>query len=179
MVNKEARCVVGLLTATALGVAAAQTPNLVAPNVVPIDDLLVTSGQPQILALSSLSRLGFQTVISLSPSDAPDAVSDEPAMLQAQGIEFVRLPVAFDVPTEHDFEALSEALRQRAGRRVLVHCQANMRASTLVFLHRTIARRDEPARAWEAVTSVWTPRGEWRQLIATLLRRYGIDFDPY
>lgn len=177
--NTRRRCVVGLLASAALGRAAAQAPELVAPNVVPIDDRLVTSGQPQATALASLSRLGFQAVISLAPADAPDAVADEPALLQAQGIDFVHLPVAFDVPSERDFEALSAALRQHAGRRVLVHCQVNMRASTLVFLHRAIVRREDPAGAWEAVTRVWLPRGPWQALIVSTLRRHGVAFDPY
>lgn len=177
--NSRRRRVIVLLAAGAPGLATAQAPELAAPNVVPIDDRLVTSGQPQAPALASLARLGFESVISLSPADAPDAVADEPALLRAQGIEFVRLPVALDVPTERDFEALSDALRQRAAKRVLVHCQANMRASTLVFLHRAIVRHDDPPSAWEAVIRVWTPRGAWRQLVVTLLRRHGVDFDPY
>ena len=50
-------------------------------------------------------------------------------------------------------------------RKVLVHCQINMRASSLVFLHRTIALKEDPRVAYEAVTAVWSPRGPWRALI--------------
>ena len=49
----------------------------------------------------------------------------------------------------------------------------------MVFLHRVIARHEDPALAWEAVTRVWSPRGPWRQLVLTMLRHQGIAFDPY
>jgi hypothetical protein len=62
---------------------------------------------------------------------------------------------------------------------VLVHCQVNMRASSLVFLHRVIRGQEDPALAYEAVARVWSPSGPWRQLITSQLARYKIDFVPY
>lgn len=162
-----------------LGAARAQSQKLAAPNAVEIDPLLVTAGQPSTAALRGLGGLGFQAVVYLAPWSAHDAIPEEPALLREQGIDFVQWPIDFDRPAENDFRQVSQALQRFAGRRALVHCQINLRASTMVFLHRAIVRREPPAAAYDAVLRVWTPRGPWMTLARDLLRRHGIDFEPF
>jgi hypothetical protein len=48
----------------------------------------------------------------------------------------------------------------------------------MVFLHRAITLREEPGRAYEAVTAVWSPEGSWRALIQDQLRTHAIRFEP-
>lgn len=150
-----------------------------APNVVPISEGLITSGQPTAEGLANLGKLGFQAVVYLAPSSVSDAVKEEPDLLRAQGIEFVHIPIPFGAPTEAHFEALSSALTQLQGRKVLVHCQVNMRASTLVFLHRVIHNKEDPTLAWEAVTRVWSPEGAWKQLVVAQLSKHRVAFQPF
>lgn len=152
---------------------------LVAPNVVPISSLLVTSGQPAAAALAGLGQQRFQAVVYLAPSSVPDAVRNEPEILAAQGIEFVHIPIPFSSPEEGHFLAVSEALARLQARKVLVHCQVNMRASSMVFLHRVIRGQEDPAIAYEAVAKVWSPSGPWRKLLTSLLAQHGIRFEPY
>lgn len=64
-------------------------------------------------------------------------------------------------------------------KKVLVHCQVNMRASSMVFLYRVLRLKEPPERAYEAVEQVWSPRGAWRRLIVEQLREHGIAFEPY
>jgi protein tyrosine phosphatase (PTP) superfamily phosphohydrolase (DUF442 family) len=152
---------------------------IAAPNVVPISPMLLTSGQPTEPALRALGRQGFQAVIYLAPSSVPDAIRHEPSLLAEQGIEFVHIPIPFGAPSEAHFEAVSAALNRLQGRKLLVHCQVNMRASTMVFLHRVIRNREDPAVAWEAVIRVWLPEGAWKKLVTNLLAGHGIGFDPF
>lgn len=152
---------------------------LAAPNVVPINERLVTSGQPTAEGLANLGKLGFQAVIYLAPSSVSDAVKEEPDLLRAQGIEFVHIPIPFGAPTEAHYEELSSALMRLQGRKVLVHCQVNMRASTLVFLHRVIRNKEDPALAWEAVIRVWSPGGAWKRLVIAQLSKHRVAFQPF
>jgi protein tyrosine phosphatase (PTP) superfamily phosphohydrolase (DUF442 family) len=152
---------------------------LKAPNVVQIGPSLVTSGQPGREALSTLSALGFQAVIYLAPSAVSDAVKDEPELISKQGIEFVYIPIPFAKPEEHHFREVSAALTRLGGKKVLVHCQVNMRASSMVFLHRVITEKQDPAKAYDAVAAVWSPEGAWRSLLLTQLRKNSIAFEPY
>lgn len=161
------------------GTVAAHGQALDAPNVVPIDPTLVTSGQPSRSALASLGQQGFQAVIYLAPSSVTDAVADEPEILRQQGIEFVHIPIPFDRPQERHVRAVSDALQRLKGRKVLVHCQVNLRASSMVFLYRTLTAGQDASKAYESVSAVWSPQGPWRSLIRDQLHRHGIDFDPY
>ena len=150
-----------------------------APNVVVIAPELVTSGQPTVQALSGLSRQGFEAVIYLAPSTVSDAIKNEPELITRQGVEFIHIPIPFNAPNEAHFEELSAALQRLQGRKVLVHCQVNMRASTMVFLHRVIKEKVNPAVAWEAVTRVWLPEGPWKRLVLAQLGKHGIKFEPF
>src|SRR5450631_3652082 len=143
------------LALMATAVAFAQAPRLAAPNVVEISPQLVTSAQPTV----------------------SDAVRDEQLIVTRQGLTFINIPIAFDNPTEADFDNFSSLLNGLAGRKVLVHCQVNLRASSMVFLYRTIVRKEEPRVAYQAVTGVWSPDGPWRRLIEAQLRKHKIAFE--
>lgn len=150
-----------------------------APNYIAVTPRLATSGQPSERALRMLAAQGFQAVVYLAPSDVPSAIRDEPALLSRQGIAFVHIPIPFGAPDHAHVQALFDALDRLQDRKTLVHCEINMRASTMVFLYRAIRLRVEPAAAYEPVARVWSPRGPWRRLVAEELARNKIPFEPY
>jgi len=155
----------------------AQNAPLAAPNVVEISPHLVTSGQPSAEALAGLKAQGFDAVIYLAPPTVQDAVRDEALIVGRQGLVFVNIPIRFDQPTEADYESFAAVLAALGKRKVLVHCQVNMRASSLVFLYRTIVLKEPPRVAYESVSRVWTPEGPWRRLIEAQLRKHGVAFE--
>lgn len=107
------------------------------------------------------------------------AVAQERELVERQGLAYVNIPIEFSRPTEAEFENFSRTLAGFAGKKVLVHCQINLRASTLVFLHRVVVDQVPAAQAYEAVAQIWTPQGPWRELVHTVLRRRGIVFELY
>jgi len=169
----------GAALALAPALLQAQPPKLDAPNVVPITDKLVTSGQPTREALLGLAAMGFQADIYLAPFTVSNAVKDEAEIVQRQGLEFVHVPIPFGTPTEADYLAVAAALKRLAGKKVLIHCEVNFRASSMAFLYRTLVLKEPPAAAYEAVSRVWSPRGPWRDLVVSQLRKNGVDFEPY
>lgn len=172
------RAILGWLGCLAFSAAFGQVASL-APNVVEISPQLVTSGQPSADALAKLKALGFEAVIYLAPPTVQDAVRDEPLIVARQGLTFVNIPIRFDQPTEADFETFAGVMRALKDRKVLVHCQINLRASAMVFLYRAIALKEDPRVAYEAVTKVWQPHDAWRRLIEEQLRKHKIAFDPF
>lgn len=158
---------------------AAAAPSLQAPNVVPISPLLVTSGQPSADALAHLAEQGFGAVIYLAPLTVSDAVPGEADIVRRQGLEFVNIPIEFGSPGDADFRAFETAMARFKGRKVLVHCQINMRASSMTFLYRVIDGGEPAEQAYEAVLKVWTPRGVWKDLLTSELRQAHINFEPY
>ncbi len=156
-----------------------QGQRLAAPNVVVISPRLVTSGQPTAAGLAELKAMGFEAVIYLAPPTVSDAVRDEELIVTRQGMTFINIPINFEHPTEADFETFSAQLQELGTRKVLVHCQVNLRASSMVFLYRVITLKEDPRIAYEAVAGVWAPNGPWRRLIESQLRRHKVAFELY
>jgi protein tyrosine phosphatase (PTP) superfamily phosphohydrolase (DUF442 family) len=165
--------------ATAAEPAAPPSPvaGIVAPNVRVISPLLVTAGQPDRATLQRLKGEGYAAVISLAPSNTADAVPDQAEILAAQGIEFVHIPIPWQAPEAKHLDAMAAAMQRLKGKKVLVHCQMNMRASALTFLYRTIHEKEDPATAWRDVKPLWTPTDQWAEFINGQLRAHRIAFD--
>lgn len=172
--------VLALLTGLlACGTVSATGVVIEAPNVVAISPRLVTSGQPSAEALAGLAAQGFGAVIYLAPPTVPDAVAGEAEIVRRQGLEFINIPIGFSKPAEADFQSFVAAMGRLRDRKVLVHCQVNMRASSMTFLYRAIVLREKPELAYESVARVWSPEGPWKSLMVSQLRKAGIQFEPY
>jgi protein tyrosine phosphatase (PTP) superfamily phosphohydrolase (DUF442 family) len=150
-----------------------------APNVVVISPRVVTSGQPTAESLAHLAEQGFKADIYLAPPTVHDAIPNERDIVVRQGLEFINIPIPFGEPTEADFHQFVEAMNRFHDRKVLVHCQVNMRASSMTFLYRVIEGHESPEKAYESVARVWSPEGPWKRLIIAELRKAGIAFEPY
>ena len=169
-----------LLQAPLLATSAqAQDQKIDAPNVVVISPQLVTSGQPTAAALAKLKEQGFDAVIYLAPTSVSDAVADEKAIVEKQGLRWVNIPINFQHPSASDFQQFVETVKSMAGKKILVHCQVNMRASSMVFLYRSIVNKEAPEKAYESVIKVWSPGGIWKELITAQLAQHQIRFQPY
>lgn len=150
-----------------------------APNVVPITAQLTSSGQPTAKALESLSAQGYEAVIYLAPPHVSDAVREENIIVGRQNMVFVNIPIVFNKPAVSDYETFAAILQGLGNKKVLVHCQVNMRASTMVFLYRVVVGKEDPVLAYEAVSKVWAPSGPWKQLMLDVLQKHKISFEPY
>ncbi len=150
-----------------------------APNMVVISPQLVTSGQPNSDQLGNLAAQGFEAVIYLAPPWVSDAIIDEAQIIGRQGMVNVNIPIKFDNPTEKDFETFAAVLQALGKRKVLVHCQVNMRASSMVFLYRSIILKEDPHTAWDSVTKIWVPEGPWKKLIQQQLQKHSIKFELF
>lgn len=162
-----------------LAATACSAGGLDAPNELAIDAQWVTAGQPSRAGLRRLKDLGFAQVLYLAPFSVSDAIADEAQLVRAQGLRFDHVPIPWASPALEHVDAVFARLNDWPVRaKGLVHCQVNMRASVMVFLHRVLVRGHDPEQAWSAVTKIWTPEGRWRKLIDDALQRGGIRFDP-
>ena len=153
--------------------------NLDAPNVVPITAHLTSSGQPTAKTLEGLAAQGYEAVIYLAPPYVSDAVREENIIVGRQNMLFVNIPIVFNKPAVSDYETFAAILQGLGNKKVLVHCQVNMRASTMVFLYRVVVGKEDPSLAYEAVSKVWTPGGPWKQLMLDVLQKHKVNFEPY
>jgi protein tyrosine phosphatase (PTP) superfamily phosphohydrolase (DUF442 family) len=175
--NALATALAALCLALASVAAHAQAWADAPPNLVQATPQIFTSGQPGPKSLESLKSQGFEAVIYLAPPTVSDAVKDEAKIVGSQGITWVNIPIAFNNPTGRDFETFAAVMKALAPRKVLVHCQVNMRASTMTFLYRALVLHEKPDVAWKDVTKIWVPEGPWKRLVEDEFRKHGIAFD--
>jgi protein tyrosine phosphatase (PTP) superfamily phosphohydrolase (DUF442 family) len=163
------------MAATAFGQAAAA--GAIAINYVAATERLHTAGQPDAATLATLAEQGFELVVNLAPPNNQGAVADEGKLVAEDGPTYVNIPVNWQVPTYEDFELFSAVMNGARDRKVLVHCQLNMRASAFTFLYRVIHEQVPPEQAMEALRAVWIPRDQWATFTADVLKRNNIAFE--
>jgi hypothetical protein len=116
--------------------------------------------------------------VYLAPPTVGDALADEHQIVGKQGLVFVNIPIAWERPTAADFDAFTRVMKALDNRKVWVHCQMNLRASSMVFLHRVITLKEPPEKAWESVQRAWVPNSTWKRYILAILNAHGVAYEP-
>lgn len=145
-------------------------------NYVAATERLHTSDQPTAETLAGLAEQGFGLVVNLAPPSNPGAVPNEGKLVAEHGPTYVNIPVDWQHPTYEDFALFSAVMDGARDRKVLVHCQLNMRASAFTFLYRVIHEGTPPEAALEAMRTVWLPRDQWAEFTAMVLEKHSVDF---
>ncbi|MFC4291420.1 protein tyrosine phosphatase family protein [Sphingorhabdus arenilitoris] len=136
-----------------------------------IDSRLTISGQPSEEQLALLRDDGVEVIVNLGLHSHEKALPDEPASCARLGLEYIHIPVAFDAPTEKDYQDFCEVMDMHQNKRLHVHCIVNARVTA--FFRRYAAETglidmDEAAALLE---SVWRPGGVWADFLGNDERR--------
>lgn len=133
-----------------------------------VDEMLSSAGQIGYDQIPLLAELGYEVVVNLAIAD--ERRNGEEGFLVAQnGLTYVHIPVEWESPQLGDVEMFFDVMEANEGRKVFVHCFANMRASAFVFMYRTLVEGVSEAEALSTMNEVWDP-GELDQW-AGLIRR--------
>jgi protein tyrosine phosphatase (PTP) superfamily phosphohydrolase (DUF442 family) len=158
-----------LLAAVAASAGAADRPE----NFVQWRDGLASSAQPGAEWLATVGDRKYEVVVNLAPPQSHGSLANEGGIVGAKGVKYVNIPVDFGRPTAEDFRFFSEVMKASAGRNVFVHCQANFRGSSFVFLYRVIHEDAPVQEAWARLQSAWVPDRVWRRFIEETLKSHG------
>lgn len=135
-------------------------------NYLEISDSISTSGQPTERQFALVKAAGFGDIINLAPHDAENALDDEAGTLVGLGLGYTHIPVDFRNPTQVDFEAFCDQMKSMEGRKVWVHCAANMRVSAFIYRYRCEVLGEEPGSVGEDLARIWEPFGVWKDFVA-------------
>lgn len=133
-------------------------------------DRVSTSGIVPAGALAQLSDEGVTAVINLLPSDSEHAVENEAALVTAQGLTYIHLPVDWNEPTAADFNQFSDAMAELSGKRIHVHCAANFRVSGFYAVWAEQQGLWNRSQANDFIADVWDPteHPQWAELLTNL-----------
>ncbi len=139
----------------------------------PVDDSLITSGQPTVEQLATIAAAGFTTLINLGLHDDPRySLPDEAGSARSVGLHYVHIPAPFEAPTEAALLAFFNTLDEHTGEKIWVHCASNLRVAVFLALHRMIRLGWSRERAFEQLNSHWVPDGTWSAFIEAMLAKY-------
>lgn len=100
-----------------------------------VDDRVLTGGQPTEEQFQAAAQAGVRTVINLAPAGGRNAPADEAGLVGSLGMRYLHIPVQWDNPTEGDFAAFEQAMRDLGDAKTLIHCAANFRVTAFYSLY--------------------------------------------
>jgi protein tyrosine phosphatase (PTP) superfamily phosphohydrolase (DUF442 family) len=133
-----------------------------------VSKTLASSGLLNLDDYQHIKNYGFKHVINLIPGEQ----HQERQTVQALSMSYQQIPVDWAEPTLQDFERFSLLMKKYGDDSVYVHCEANYRASTFVYLYRTINLGIEEKIAKKDLALIWTPDKTWQGFIEKIRFNY-------
>jgi len=165
------RLLLGLAILTSVGVEASELADI--PAYVEYSPVFSSSGQPTAEQLKSLKAEGFQRVVYIAFSDHDNSLPAEDRLVKDLGMDYLQVPVDWNAPGKSDFYLFADAMQRASGKRTLLHCQVNYRASAFAFLYRVLYDDVPVAVAKRDMNRIWKPNDVWRKLIFDILEENG------
>lgn len=154
------------LAAAPLTAQTAPAPLETVRNFQIVDETLSSAGQIAYDQIPLLAEEGYEVVVNLAIAD--ERRNGQEGFLVAQnGLTYVHIPVDWERPELEDVEMFFDVMQANEGRKVFVHCFANMRASAFVYMYRTLVEGVPDAEARATMNEVWDPDelDQWSSLI--------------
>ena len=131
-----------------------------------VSPALASAGQIGYEQIPLLKERGYEVVVNLAVA-AEERNGREGFLVAREGLTYVHIPVDWNQPTLEDVELFFDVMQANEGRKVFVHCFANMRASAFVYMYRTLVEGTPEAEARATMDEVWDPweLEQWGDLI--------------
>ena len=122
-----------------------------------LNENLSSSGMPTAEQMKVVAEAGTQVVINLAPHTAQDALPGEEALVESLGMTYVNIPVDWKNPVRKNLDDFFQAMDEHKAEKILVHCQANYRASSFVMLYRVLRLGWNKEDAILFMEKMWNP----------------------
>lgn len=142
-------------------------------NFLALSDTLFTGGMPKADQLTDAAQQDVQIVINLAPQTVPDALSNEEQLVNSLGMQYIHIPVIWTTPTKDGLDRFMAVMDENKDKKILVHCQANFRATAFVALYRILRQGWNPKDAIEDMHKIWDAEDYpiWKMFIEENLKR--------
>ena len=117
--------------------------------------------------MKEAAEAGVQVVINLALKTSPGALAEEDAIVESLGMQYIHIPVEWNQPTKQNLDDFFAAMDERKESKILVHCQANYRASSFVMLYRVLRLGWDKEDAIPIMEKIWNPEDfpVWQRFI--------------
>jgi protein tyrosine phosphatase (PTP) superfamily phosphohydrolase (DUF442 family) len=141
-------------------------------NHLQLSGTLHSSGMPTREQISSIAKDGVQVVINLATSQSEGWMPDEKERVEAQNIVYFGIPVDWDKPTTENLDKFMDTMERHKHQKILIHCQANYRATAFIALYRINLLGWSPENAFKPLLKIWDPAEYpvWEKFIEKVIR---------
>jgi protein tyrosine phosphatase (PTP) superfamily phosphohydrolase (DUF442 family) len=142
-------------------------------NFLAVSENLYTGGMPTSEQLHDAAREGVELVINLAPHEVSNALPKESELVTSLGMQYINIPVIWNTPTKDGLDRIMDIIDENRNRKILVHCQANFRATAFMALYRILRQGWNAEDAMEGMHQIWDAEDYpiWKMFIEENLKR--------
>jgi protein tyrosine phosphatase (PTP) superfamily phosphohydrolase (DUF442 family) len=126
-------------------------------NFLKLSDSLFSSGMPTPEQIPSIAENGVQVVINLATSKSEGWIINEKELMEAQNITYYSIPVDWENPTTDELNDFMNVMEGHIHHKILVHCQANYRATGFIAVYRYSRLGWSEENAFRDLRKIWNP----------------------
>jgi protein tyrosine phosphatase (PTP) superfamily phosphohydrolase (DUF442 family) len=143
------------------------------PNFLALSENLFTGGMPNNEQLADAAQRGIELVINLAPHAVLNALPNETELVTSLGMQYINIPVIWTTPTRDGLDRFMDVMDDNKDKKILVHCQANFRATAFVALYRILRHNWNPDDAMEGMHQIWDTEDYpiWKMFIEENLKK--------
>ena len=130
-----------------------------------VSDELSCAGQPTGEQLEQLAAENYRVIVNLGLLNTRYALPDEAGLVKELDIEYYYIPVNFEKPQLTELADFIAYMRQHAGKKTMVHCAANYRASVFTGLYLLATRQMDKQEMEDFIDDIWQPNTVWQQFL--------------
>jgi protein tyrosine phosphatase (PTP) superfamily phosphohydrolase (DUF442 family) len=142
-------------------------------NFLALPENIFTGGMPTREQIADASQRGVELVINLAPHEVSNALPGETELVTSLGMQYINIPVIWTTPTRDGLDRFMDVMDQNKDKKILVHCQANFRATAFMALYRILRQGWNPDEAMEGMHKIWDTEDYpiWKMFIEENLKR--------
>jgi len=142
-------------------------------NFLALSETLFTGGMPKSEELRDAAQRGVELVVNLAPHEVSNALPGETELVTSLGMQYVNIPVIWNTPTQDGLDRFMSIMDENEDKKILVHCQANFRATAFVALYRILRQGWNPDDAMAGMHKIWDAEDYpiWKMFIEENLKR--------
>ena len=175
MKNRVVALLAAICSASALAVEEPPADLAEIINFRQYSDTFASAGQPTEEQMQVVADAGYERIVYIAFTNNPNALPDEDQIVKGLGMEYMQVPVDFSNPLPDDFYAFADSMQRNTGKKTLLHCQVNARATAFSFLYRVIYDDVPVGEAKEDMNTVWQPNEVWRDFIFEVMGQNDVD----
>jgi protein tyrosine phosphatase (PTP) superfamily phosphohydrolase (DUF442 family) len=142
-------------------------------NFLALSENLFTAGMPKAEELTAAAQHGVELVINLAPHEVSNALPGETELVTSLGMQYINIPVIWNTPTKDGLDRFMDLMDENQDKKILVHCQANFRATAFVALYRILRQGWNADDAMAGMHRIWDAEDYpiWKMFIEENLKR--------